>query len=225
VIVVPSIRLPDVDATSDQSARDLIAEWASAGFRRVSIDLPGSLAPADAMRLLEALLADLAPRVELQVTGPIESRDDIETLLDAGARLVRLGDRALDEPEWMSSAASAFPGVLVVATPARERRSRTRGFTRTTAVDVQDLAHELSDLQLGGLQVNFLDDASFDHSDLALVEDLVEEAPWPIMVGAATPTLSQLRDFELRGVSAAIVDGRRSAESVDHQTLARTFSE
>jgi phosphoribosylformimino-5-aminoimidazole carboxamide ribonucleotide (ProFAR) isomerase len=225
VIVVPSIRLTDPASAFDRSVRELIAEWGWDGFRRVSVDLPGTLPPADAMRLLETLLAELASHVELQVTGPLESRDDIDLLLEGGACLVRLGDRALDEAEWLSAAASAFPGALVVATPARERRYRARGFTRTAAVDLRDLAHDLSDLPLGGLQVNFLDDAIFDHSDLALVEDLADAAPWPIMVGAATPTLAQLRDLEQRGAAATIVDGRRMVEQLDHHTLARTFSE
>jgi phosphoribosylformimino-5-aminoimidazole carboxamide ribonucleotide (ProFAR) isomerase len=225
MIVVPSVRLRDVSAGFDGSVRDLLADWAWAGFHRVSIDLPGDHPPADAMRLLEALISDLSSRLELQVTGPLESRDDIATLLDAGAHFVRLGDRALDDPEWLAGAASAFPQSLVVATPARERRSRTRGFLRTRAVDVRDLVHELSDLPLGGLQIDFLDDTTFDHSDLVLIEDLVDDAPWPIMIGAASPSLAQLRDFEQRGASATIVDGSRMSSEIDDQTLARTFSD
>jgi phosphoribosylformimino-5-aminoimidazole carboxamide ribonucleotide (ProFAR) isomerase len=223
VIVVPSIRLPGDGSSDDQAVRSLLSDWSSAGFQRVSIDLPGNLPPADAMRSLETLVADLSTRVDLQVTGPVESRDDIETLLDAGACLVRIGDRALDEAEWLASAASAFPQLLVVATPARERRSRTRGWTRTRPVDVRDLVDELSDLPLGGVQVDFIDEEGLDHSSLDLIEDLAESAAWPIMVGLASPTMAQLRDIEFRGASATIVDGKRVFETSDDQALARAF--
>lgn len=224
MIIIPAFDLPHPDRP-DLPARPVIRavvnEWEWLGFQRVQLIEPQSAADRPLNRRdSEEILRDV--HIDIQVGGNIHSADDVEALTAAGASFVVLGTRALDEPDWLFSTVSQFTEVLIVATPARERRVRSRGWLRTLPIDVRDLADELSDLPLGGLMVTFPSDAELDHSDLALVEDLTERLPFPVLVNGGAPTLATLRDLEFRGVSATVIGASRLSE-FDEQTLARTF--
>jgi phosphoribosylformimino-5-aminoimidazole carboxamide ribotide isomerase len=225
MIIIPAIDLPHPGQPGPgkvREPRDVIREWEWLGFQRVQLVEPASRndRPLN-RRQAEELLRDV--HIDVQVAGDIRSADDIEQLSNAGATSVVLGSRALDEPEWLASSVTSFPDLLVVETAARERRIRSRGLVRTLPVDVRDLADELSDLPLGGLLITFATDAPIEHADLALVEDLTERLPFPVLVGGGVQTLATLRDLEFRGVSATIIDAARLADTFDEQTLARSF--
>jgi phosphoribosylformimino-5-aminoimidazole carboxamide ribotide isomerase len=227
MIIVPSIDLPHPDHSPSASARDArtaILEWEWLGFQRVQLMEPTS----DERRPLnrreaEELLRDI--HMDVQVGGDVRSADDVEALILAGAASVVLGSRAVDEPEWLASTASTFPALIVVETTARERRVRSRGWVRTLPVDLRDLADEVSDMPLAALLVRFGADATIDHADLGLLEDLTERLPFPVEVVGGLQTLATLRDLEFRGVAATIIDANRLSDTLDEQTLARTFVE
>lgn len=224
VIIIPSFDLPHPDSPVEghRTAREVINEWEWQGFNRVQLVEPGASATRPLNRRdAEEMLREA--HVEVQVAGDLRSADDVEALTASGATFVVLGPRALDEPDWLMSTAAQFPEQLIVSTTARERRVRTRGLVRTLPVDLRDLADELSDLPLAGLLISFSVDADVEHGDLALLEDLVEQMPFPVLVGGGALTLATLRDLEFRGVSATVIDATRLAESFDEQTLARNF--
>jgi phosphoribosylformimino-5-aminoimidazole carboxamide ribonucleotide (ProFAR) isomerase len=227
MIIVPTLSLPDPDHPRSDGSRDphdLIHVWERAGFQRAQLIEPALRDDRPRNRHeTEELLRDL--RIDIQVAGEIASADDVEALVECGATSVVLGSRALDEPEWLESTAAAFPDLLIVESSARERRVRSRGWVRTLVVDVRDLGDELSTLPLAGLLITFPDDAVIDHGDLALIEDLAEQVPFPLMVGGGAQTLASLRDLEFRGVSATLIGALRLGDTFDDQMLARTFVE
>jgi phosphoribosylformimino-5-aminoimidazole carboxamide ribotide isomerase len=227
MIVIPSFDLPHPDhpaPPASTATRDLVHEWEWMGFRRIQLVEPAPRGDRPLNRHgAEDILREA--HVEVQVAGHIASADDVDALTAAGAAFVVVGTRGLDEPDWLHSVVDAFPDLLIVETTARERRIRTRGWVRTLPVDVRDLADELSDLRLAALMVAFPSDAAFDHADLALVEDLTEAVPYPVLVSGGQPTLAALRDLEFRGVGGVIIPSALLSASFDEQTIARAFGD
>jgi phosphoribosylformimino-5-aminoimidazole carboxamide ribonucleotide (ProFAR) isomerase len=224
MIIVPSVRLTHPDLTPARSAdpKALIHDWEWLGFQRAHLIEPAASERRPLMRhQAEDLLPDL--HIEVEVAGNIQSADDIEALIGAGASRVVLGSRAIDEPEWLASVASAFPNSLVVETAARERRVRSRGWLRTLPIDVRDLVDDLSSLPLAALQIRFDPDVTPDHGDLSLIEDLAERSRIPVEVSGGAQSLTSLRDLEFRGAAATIIDAEHLASALDEQTLARSF--
>lgn len=225
MIIIPALNLAHPHKPTSpgvRDPRDLLQEWEWAGFQRVQLIEPGPLDDRPLNRhQTDDLLHDL--RIEAQIAGHIDSADDVDALIRSGATHVVLGSRALDEPEWLESTASAFPAQLIVESSVRARRIRSRGWVRTLAIDIRDLADEVSSLPLAGLLVTFADDLPIDHGDLALVEDLAEQVPFALLVGGGCQTVASLRDLEFRGVTATVIAAARLADSFDAQTLARSF--
>ncbi|HET9426269.1 MAG TPA: HisA/HisF-related TIM barrel protein [Gemmatimonadaceae bacterium] len=222
--MIPSVDLAASLSRSEAAAvAETINEWERDGFHRAQlVQRRRNGAPAN-WRLLEDVLRDVQPVV--QVAAGNESEDEIDSTLASGAAFAILGPRALDEPDWLSSTLARFPDQLLLTTPARERRKRSRGAVRTLPLDLRDLSAELVNNRLAGLIVEFDPDATFGHAELALLEDIADDADFPVLVAGGSPTLGTLRDLEFRGVAATIIDATHLSAAFDGQTLARSFSD
>src|SRR3954469_15894629 len=129
--------------------------WANAGFHRVHVlDLDADSGNGSNASLVEDIIRDGA--LDVQAGGGVQSTDQIERFVDAGATRIVLGSRALDEPAWLASASEAFSGLLVVGTDVRERRVVRRGWVRTLPLDIFDVIEDLNGLPLGGLLLSAL---------------------------------------------------------------------
>src|SRR3954469_23177154 len=224
MFVIPSVSLePDVSRSSAASLAEVVQDWERAGFSRVQLALGSVDRPLPDERILEALLRDL--HCSVQVSGRFETTEEIDAALAAGAEFVVLGTRALDEFDWLASVAGQFPGQLLLSSPARERRSRTRGAVRTLPLDLRDIASEIGGLPLAGFFVEFSGDSVLGHPELALLEDVAEEVEFPLQVTGGSPDLATLRDLEFRGVGAVILDAAHLSAEFDGQTLARSFAD
>lgn len=222
MLIIPALRLQLHSSRSDiASVTETIAGWERAGFGRVHLIAPSDDRVGPDPRLIEDSVRDV--QCPVQVAGRFETSEDIDAALAAGASYVVLGSRAWDEFDWLASAAARFPAQLMVASPARERRARTRGAVRTLPLDLRDMAAELAGLPIAGLVVEFPADVLIGHAELALLEDLADEAEFPIQCAAGAPDLGTLRDLEFRGVSAAILSADHLSAAFDEQTIARSF--
>jgi phosphoribosylformimino-5-aminoimidazole carboxamide ribonucleotide (ProFAR) isomerase len=224
MLVIPSLNLePDYSRAYAASVAESIHGWERAGFGRVQL----LVGPADRAlpdeRMLDDILRD--GHCPTQVAGKFEASEEIDGALSAGADFVVLGTRALDELDWLASAAGRFPGQLILTTPARERRARSRGAVRTLPLDLRDLASEVASLPLAGIIVEFAPDASIGHAELALLEDVAEDVEFPVQVAGGVLDLGLLRDLDFRGVSAAIITAAHLSSDFDEQELARSFSD
>jgi phosphoribosylformimino-5-aminoimidazole carboxamide ribotide isomerase len=223
MLVIPSLDLePDFSRTYAAAMADVIHNLEHTGFSRVQLTAGHDRNLPDD-RLIEEMLRDV--HCTTQIGGRFEATEEIDAALEAGADFVVLGTRALDEMDWLESVVSRFPGRLVLSSPARERRSRTRGAVRTLPLNLRDFAGEIAGLPLGALIVEFAADSDIGIPELALLEDVAEDVGFPVQVSGGTPDLATLRDLEFREISGAIVTAARLAADFDTETVARGFSD
>src|SRR5579871_4437903 len=146
MIAIPAIDVKEglcaqgFTGTQSDSSRDVLQvarRWTDIGFGRLHVlDLDAGTAKAND-GVVENLLRGSA--CDVQVAGAVNSGESVRSLLEAGASHVVLADRALDDDDWLSGVAAAFPSQLIVATDVRERRVNIRGWIRTMPVDVMDI--------------------------------------------------------------------------------------
>lgn len=219
MIAIPAL---DVGAVPRGNPTEAVRFLADLGFTRFHLEDFGSPSRSSAnLQAIEQILRETD--AEIQVVGP-SSGSEIERLFRTGAEYIVVGDRSIDEPEWLDGLSDLYPESLVVRTDLRDRRVVRRGWVRTLPVDVLDLVDDLSELPLAGILLSGLQlNAASRHADLALVEDLVDRSRNAIIVSAKVESANDLRALEHRGATAvvlqqnALLAGALDARSIAHE--------
>ena len=137
----------DVDPVDTAKAyRDAGATW----FHIVDLDGAKEGKPAQTP-LIEKMIA--ASGLKVQVGGGIRSTDDIRRLLDAGARRIVVGTKAMEDWDWFTALAheEGFREKLVLALDAKNGVVATRGWTADSGKLATDVAREVSDWPLAAI--------------------------------------------------------------------------
>jgi len=235
MIVVPAIDLRDgacvqLVGGSYEDERVRLADpvavarrWQEIGFRHLHVvDLDAALERGSNAEIVERILT--IPGLDVQVGGGIRSGGAIARLLNAGARRVVLGTRAIEEPDWLEATAHAFPGAIVVAVDARGHHVVTRGWTRALETDVRDRAVELSRLPLAGVLVTAVHrEGRMEGVDLELAREVIEHAALPVHVAGGIGSFEDLRSLEAAGAHAAIAGMALYTGRLDPHALIAEF--
>lgn len=200
-------------------------DWARYGFRRLHIvDLDAATGRGSNREVVNELIRDAM--AELQVGGGVRSTTQVEELLDAGARAVVVGTRALEDADWLARLAAVYPNEIIVAADVRDRRIVTRGWARTLPREIVDVTEELSALPLAGLLVTAVHrEGRMQGADLFLMEDVVESASFPVYASGGIASAADLRALADRGVAAAIVGMALYTGVLDPWQTAEEFAE
>ena len=119
--------------------------WASQGAAWIHVvDLDGAFEGAPVHTELIGRMAD-AVTIPLQVGGGMRTDEDVKAVLEAGARRVILGTRALSDPEGLARAVEQFGDLLAVGIDARGGRVQVKGWTETTETPASELARRVCD--------------------------------------------------------------------------------
>ena len=224
MIVIPALNLRDGESVQLADAIEVARSWAAMGFERLHVtDLDAAAGRGDNAALIISLLHSIDAAI--QVGGDVHTADEVDRLLQAGADRVVVGARALEEAGWLGDVASQFPGRVAVAALVRDRHVAMRD-RRTTSRDVLSMVEDWNELPLAAVIVTVAQRGrQMRGTDLFLMEDLTELSENPVIAAGGITTLSELRDLEERGVSAAIVGWALTTGGLDARVLADQFSQ
>jgi len=205
-------------ASASGTARDLL----DLGFSYLHLQSGASAAPSTSIPELEDVIRDSHARVQV---GRLTSTSDIEQLLRAGADAIVVGDRALEEPDWLAHLADLYPETIAVATDVRDRRVARRGWVQTLPVDILDLVDELNALPLRELIVSIRPlDAEMRFEELSLLEDVADRSRCPVFASGGITSIHDLRALEHRGLAGAVIEAEKLlGGTIDGREVAREF--
>lgn len=204
---------------------EVARRWAAAGFPKLHIvDLDAATGRGRNRELIRDLL--FQSTVPAQVGGGVRDEDAIDALLDDGAEQVVIGTRGVEDVRWLEEQADRVPGRLILAADVRGRRVMTRGWTKETPRDVLDLIQELRDLPLAGLLVTAVQqEGKMQGTDLALMADVKDVSPWPVIASGGVGSMNDLRALEDRGVDAVVLGMALYTDALDARVVAEEFGE
>lgn len=199
--------------------------WVAAGFSRLHlVDLDAATGRGSNRELLREIITRSG--VPAQVGGGVRDGEAVRGLLEDGADRIVIGTRGVEDPEWLTAQAERAPQRLVLAADVNGRKVVTRGWAKETARDVLDLIRELEHLPLAGLLVTAVHkEGKMQGTDLALMADVVDAAPWPVIASGGVSTMLDLRALEDRGVAAAVLGMALYTDALDARIVAEEFAE
>src|SRR5436305_14583995 len=213
MIAIPSLDLSgatagsgSTDGRARRTAPLAARELADIGFSRLNV-ADAHEGDVSNLALLEDIVRDTSARV--QVSG-LKTTTDIDQLLRAGAECIAVGERAIDEPEWLDDVAELYPDLIGLMTDVRDRRVVRRGWVRTLPVDILDLVDELNALPLRELIVTVPPvDGGIGVNELALLEDVADHSRCPVLVARGVGSIHDLRALEHRGIAGVMMGAER----------------
>lgn len=199
--------------------------WVAAGFSRLHlVDLDAATGRGSNRDLLREIV--VRSGVPAQVGGGIRSDDAIDALLDDGAERVVIGTRGVEDVEWLAEQATRLPGRLVLAADVKGRTVVTRGWAKETSREIVALIHDLESLPLAGLLVTAVQkEGKMQGTDLALMADVVDASPWPVIASGGVGSMQDLRALDDRGVSAVVLGMALYTDALDARLVAEEFAE
>lgn len=133
-------RMEDDTVFSDDPVA-MASRWVDAGARRLHIvDLNGAFAGKPVNAQVVAEIIKKYPDVPVQIGGGIRDEDTIQAYLDAGARYVILGTKAVNAPHFVGDVCAEFPGHIIVGLDAKDGKVAIDGWSKLSGHDVIDLA-------------------------------------------------------------------------------------
>ena len=202
MIVIPSIKLRD-SRTAALTGVPAARELADMGFTRLHLVRDAAGATTDNY-VVEEILRISDARVQV---GGVDTTSEVDQLMRIGADTIVIGDRGIEEPEWLADIADSYPDAIAVTTAVRDRRVVRRGWVRTLPVDIIDLVDELNAVPLQEIIVTIPSlDGAMRFGELSLLEDVAERSRCPIVVAGGVADVTDLRALEHRGVTASILD-------------------
>jgi phosphoribosylformimino-5-aminoimidazole carboxamide ribotide isomerase len=215
----------DAQAVEIDDPVEVALNWEAMGFRTLHVvDLDAATGHGENVAVIERILS--AVRSEVQVGGGIRSTEQVETMLAAGARRVVLGTRAVQDSEWLSEIASAYPDRVVVAADIRDRAIVTHGWTGEVEEKLELAIARLTGMPIAAVLVTAVHkEGLMEGPDLELMRDIVRESKVPVQASGGIGSMTDLLSLAGIGVASTIVGMALYTGKLDAIELAGEFKE
>lgn len=190
------------------SRPDPVAEalrWEERGARWLHVvDLDAALGEGSNLPTVRELLDEV--RIPVQVGGGLRSMDDVQEILDAGARRAVVGTRAVKDPAFLEEAGASFGDALVVAVDARGREIVVEGWTEGSGQDLLAFAQGADEAGVGGLLYTDVGrEGRKTGANVEGVRALVDHVRVPVIASGGIADVTDLRSLADAGAWGAVV--------------------
>jgi phosphoribosylformimino-5-aminoimidazole carboxamide ribonucleotide (ProFAR) isomerase len=210
----------------DASALSVARELVGYGFRRLhlaDLDAAGKQGRVPNREVLRNILFERS--ADVQVQGGLSDTERVREVLDSGARFAIVGNRGVEDPDWLGEIADLFEDEVILKVEIRERRVASPRRRYARSIDVFDLLEELRALPVAALLVIDMERrGQLTGPNLALMEELAEEFPSPVYAAGGIASIGQLRALEDRAVGGAIVGRALHSGALNPHVVATEFS-
>jgi len=123
--------------------------WEAQGAKRLHlVDLDGAFSGQSAhLDIARSIFRSL--KIPVQFGGGLRTVEQIETILDLGAKRAIVGTVAVDNPEIVEEVVRRYPESIIVGIDARKGNVMLRGWVEKTVVPAVDLARRMKAIGVG----------------------------------------------------------------------------
>ncbi len=179
------------------------------------------------MDVIEAIITEFGPQV--QVGGGLRTLEDIRSVVEMGAGRVVLGTSAVKDPEFLRTVCAEYPDMVVAALDARNGVVAVDGWTKSSGLDVLEVANLVEDAGVGYILFTAIEtDGTMTGPDIPAVQRLVSHVSVPVIASGGISELGDLEELSKAGVYAVIVgkalyEGRLPEEVITKYSVTRDY--
>ena len=211
---------PEEEKVSLPDPVEVAERWWRTGFRALHlVDLDAALGSGDNRNVIRRILG--TTEAEAQVGGGVRRRDDVAALLEAGARRVVVGTRAVKDPDWLEEVSGAHPGAVVVAADVRGGEVLVRGWTEGSGLQVEALLERLEPLALAGVLCTDVGrEGRMEGIDRDGMRRVVEGTEHPVWISGGIRSMEELDYLESVGAAGAVLGMALYTGALDPEAVA-----
>ena len=185
--------------------------WVGKNARRLHlVDLDGAfLGDKKNASLVKRILKEFGKKLEIQVGGGIRDIETVERIINYGASYAVIGTAAVKDPNFLEKACSSFPNKIIVSLDAKDGKVATHGWSKTTNLDVIELAKSIERLSIKNLLYT---DISRDGMQTGINLDatlgLAQAVKIPVLASgglATTEEITKLEKLYCSGIEGVIL--------------------
>ncbi|HQU28541.1 MAG: 1-(5-phosphoribosyl)-5-[(5-phosphoribosylamino)methylideneamino]imidazole-4-carboxamide isomerase [Nitrospira sp.] len=237
MLLIPAIDLKDGkcvrlrQGAMDQVTRysddplGMAAQWQNLGARYLHVvDLDGAVTGhPQHLPQIEAIAH--RPGLRIQVGGGIRQVSTIQKYLDVGVDRVVVGTAALHNPEFLSQAATTFPGKVLLGIDMKNGCVAVQGWTEVSTMKPQQLFESLGALPLAGVVFTDISkDGMLEGPNLSALKEAAEASPVPVVASGGVTSLQDVQAIQaLHANISAIIIGKALYEGTLNLTEAFTL--
>lgn len=233
MILIPAIDLHDgqcvqlqrglLDSASVYSddPPSMATHWAALGARRIHVvDLDGAFDGKPRNSDLVRGIVDAADGVPVEVGGGIRSFEVIEAYLEVGVSQVIVGTQAVEDPEFMETAALRYPDRTILGLDARSGLVATRGWGETSELHVDAVVERFESLPIFAIVYTDIDrDGMLSGVNVDATAALARRTNLPLIASGGVKSLEDLRLLAQADVPGKNFLGAITGSAIYERTL------
>jgi phosphoribosylformimino-5-aminoimidazole carboxamide ribotide isomerase len=180
--------------------------WVELGADRLHVvDLDGAKAgkPVNG-RVIRKIVE--AAAVPVQLGGGLRNEEHLAAAFDTGVRWAVLGTRALQDPEWVGTVASRYPGQIVLGLDAKDGFIATDGWLEVSRVKAVDLAKRVADAPLAAIvYTDIATDGMMTGPNYDALSELRGAVKLPVIASGGISTMEHVRQLVEAGTYGCII--------------------
>jgi len=210
MIVIPAIDLIDGQCvrlfqgkreavtTYSNDPGSMAKRWESFGAKLIHIvDLDGAFtgnqANLDAIRKIRQSV-----QIPLQVGGGIRNMGSITRLFSLGIERVIFGTAAIEDPEFVKSSCSKYPGRVLIGIDAKDGMVAVKGWKEVTSFNVRDIAGRLAVAGAAGIiYTDIARDGTLSGPNVKAVKEMVESVSIPVIAAGGVSSIEDIKNLLL----------------------------
>lgn len=208
MLIIPAIDLKDgqcvrllqgkkeaVTAYSDNPSA-MARRWESLGAKLIHIvDLDGAFT-GDLKNLNAIIKIRRAVKTALQVGGGIRKIGSVIHLFSSGIERIIIGTAAIEEPEFLTSTCSKYPGRVLVGIDAIEGMVAIKGWEEITSLTAKELAKRLEIIGAAGIiYTDIARDGMLTGPNIDATRELVESVRIPVIASGGVSCLDDIKNL------------------------------
>lgn len=170
--------------------------WESLGAKLIHIvDLDGAFT-GDLKNLKTIIKIRKSVKIALQVGGGIRKIGSIINLFSVGIERIIIGTAAIEDPEFLTSSCSKYPGRVLAGIDAKDGMVAIRGWEEVTSIDAKELSKRLEIIGAAGIiYTDILRDGMLTGPNINATREIVENVRIPVIASGGVSSLDDIKNL------------------------------